>query len=218
MLWGKTKTAKVPALDFRSLSSATESSIITQFTDTQLSYQEDYGRTIWIIKIYIQRRNRVWYKLTKIKETRLNFSQMTEVYHVFKSYMWLIVSRHLHQREQKDIHRPFTKNKQKYTRDYRLKWITKSQLTKLLLRLRDVHKRGDGLSQGNGLEGLWMDCIFIWDPSKYFPPLGRTVTYTGLVPVLLTKHGEKVSNLSIRPLGFSACQVPSNLLVSNQCI
>lgn len=142
---------------------------------------------------------------------------MTEVYHVFKSYLWLIVSRHLHQREQKDIHHPLHQ-KQKYTRDYRLKWITKSHLTKLLLRLRDVHKRGDGLCHGNGLEGLWMDCLFIWDPTKYFPPLGRIVTYTGLIPVLLPKHRGKVSNLSIRTLGCSTHLVPSNLLVSNQCI
>lgn len=49
----------VSELDFRSLSSATEYGIITQFTDIHLSYQENYGRIIWIIKIYIQGRNGV---------------------------------------------------------------------------------------------------------------------------------------------------------------
>lgn len=116
----------------------------------------------------------------------------------------------------KDLPQPtFTKNKQKYIRNNRLKWIIKSQLTKLLVRLRDMYERGDRLCHGNGLKGLWTDCVCIRDPSKYFPPLDRTVTYTGLLPALLPKHRGKVSNLFITPLGCSAGLVPCNLLVSN---
>lgn len=126
------------------------------------------------------------------------------------------MSHHLHQREQKGLHLPPSpKTNKKYIRDHRLKWIIKSQLTKLLVRLRNMYKRGDVLCHRNGLEGLWMDCILIWDPSKYFPPLGRRVTYTGLLPVLLPKHSEKVSNLFIRPLACSTGLIPSNSLVSN---